>query len=104
MGEYLNIETLQPPARSETDRVADLVAKYLQRHQPAGYKLVVNRQAIVKSGLRWLVQIDTENPTRVEIRADDVSDRILAANLDIDAELPRYVRLTSLVSQPGEVL
>jgi hypothetical protein len=104
MASYINLETMEPPKRSETDRVADLVEKYLQRHQPADYRLVVNRQAILKNGLRWLVQVDTENRTGVEIRADDASDRILAANLDIDAELPRYVRLTSLVPQPGEVL
>ena len=39
-----------------------------------------------------------------EVRADDFADRLVAANVDIDRDFPRFVRLSSLVPMAGEVL
>ena|SRR5579884_608307 len=96
--------TLTPPQRSETDTIADLVEKYLARHQPETYRLVVHRSAIRQGSRRWLVQVGTECPDGVEIHSGDYADRVVAANADLDHDFPRFVRLTSLVPQPGEVL
>lgn len=96
--------TLAPPQRSEIDTIADLVEKYLARHQPADYRLVVHRGAIRQGTRRWLVEVGTEQPEGVEVHSGDFADRIVAANIDLDRDFPRFVRLTSMVPKPGEML
>ena len=59
---------LEPRQRAETDTIADLVEKYLERHQPANYRLVVTRSAIRQGTRRWLVQIGTLSAAGVEIQ------------------------------------
>lgn len=83
-------------------KVAALVERYLEKHQPGGYRLVVTHSAIRRSpGGRWLVQI---RPEPASAAADDFVDRLLAAGEDIEKDFPRYVFLTQIVPQPGEVL
>src|SRR4051812_9302113 len=95
--------SIAPPDRAETEVVADLVERYLSNHQPSTYRLVVRRNAIRRGANRWLVEIGTEANGH-EVRADDFADRLVAANLFLDRDFPRYVRLTSIVPQAGEVL
>lgn len=91
------------PERSQVDTVAALVEKYLQPHQPQDYRLVVHRHAIRLGTRRWLVEVGIE-PEGKEIRADDLIERLIEANEELDRDFPRYIRLTQLVPQPGEVL
>ena len=95
---------LAPSERSETETIEDLVEKYLARHQPVNYRLVVHRSAIRRGSRRWLVEVGTEQSVGVEVHSGDFADRIVATNVEIDRDFPRYVRLTALVPQPGEVL
>lgn len=91
------------PDRMPQEIVAALVERYLEKFQPVDYRLVVNRQAIIRGPSKWLVEINVE-PKGAQVSAADVSDRIVAANMAIECELPRYIFLSSLVPRPGEVL
>ena len=83
--------------------VATLVERYLERFQPKTYRLVVNRQAVVRGPSKWLVEVNVE-PRDTEVSAADVSSRLVAANMAIESDLPRYISLLPKVARPGEVL
>lgn len=87
----------------ETQKVAVLAEKYLQKYQPEDYRIVVRPAAVHRGSGRWLVQVDHE-PRDKTISGEDFIDRICKANEDIDRDFPRYIRLTQAVPQPGEVL
>ena len=95
--------TLEVPDRSETEAVAALVERYLARHQPADYRIVVRRGAIRPGARRWLVEVGIE-PFGISVNAADFVDRISKANEALDNDFPRFVRLTQLIPQPGEAL
>jgi hypothetical protein len=94
---------IDTPVLSERDVVANLVERYLERHQKPDYRIVVRRDAIQRMAGRWLVEIAVE-PTNARLQAGEFIERFSAANEDLDRDYPRYITLTQLVPQPGEVL
>src|SRR5438093_1546920 len=94
---------VESPVRNEREVIASLVERYLEPHQKSDFRIVVYPEAIIRGSGRWLVQVGIE-PEGTEVRASDFIDRFLAANQDLDRDYPRYIRLTQMVPQPGEVL
>lgn len=77
-----NIKPPKPvkPTRDERKAVAALVARYLEPHQPKGFRLEVNPKGMEKRDDCWYVVVE---PTNRRARSYDYFGRMAEAEQDL---------------------
>ena len=66
------------------EQVVALARRYLERHQPAAYRLIVKEQGVKRDEDWWYVLVQ---PDREDVRSYDYYGRLAEAEIDLkDAE------------------
>lgn len=74
------VRTASSDKKLSQKKVVDFARKYLEPHQPTGYRLIVGDEAELQPDGFWYVFI---HPTQSDVRAYDYDGRIAEATVDM---------------------
>lgn len=82
-------------ARQDSERhMADLAQRYLDRHQPRGYRINVDRNAVELRGDTWFI---VANPDRTSAPGYDFINRITEASMELEEKENIHVFLLPVI-------
>ena len=87
------------PTRADRARIADLAERYLEPHQPKGFRLVVDRDSVRLQDDVWTVVV---NPDHDDVRSYDYHGRAVEAAMDMEEGEGLWVLFLPMLPPDGD--